>query len=123
MALGKMQRFADMTFAAQGRANGRHQVFTRHHLQDVSQRARRQAALHHDRVAMDRDEDDACRRVLAKDRGRGRDPVETRHRDVADDHVRRQALGGADHGRPSRTTATTSHSGCSSVRSSSAVSG
>ena len=45
---------------------------------------------------MDRHEDDPSRRVLAQDRGGGRDPVEARHRDVADDHVRRQLLGGAD---------------------------
>ena len=36
------------------------------------------------------------RRVLAQDRGGRRDAVEAGHRDVADDHVRRQALGGAD---------------------------
>ena len=45
---------------------------------------------------MDRHEDDPSGRVLAKDGGRGRDPVEARHRDVADDHVGRQSLGGAD---------------------------
>ena len=45
---------------------------------------------------MDRHEDDPGGRVLAQDRGRGRDPVEARHRDVADNHVRRQPLGGAD---------------------------
>ena len=45
---------------------------------------------------MHRHEDDPGRRVPAEDRGGGRDPVEARHRDVADDHVRRQPLGGVD---------------------------
>ena len=36
------------------------------------------------------------RRVPTQDRGRCGDPVEPRHRDIADDDVWRQALGGAD---------------------------
>ena len=34
----------------------------------------------------------------ADDLGGGRDPVEARHRNVADDHVRRQPLNGAEEG-------------------------
>ena len=45
---------------------------------------------------MDRHEDDPGRRVSVKDRAGGRDAVEARHRDVADNHVRRQPLRGRD---------------------------
>ena len=85
-----------MAFAAQRRADGGHQVVARHDFEDVAQGAGRQAALHHVRIAVHRHEDDRRPRVLLKNHRRGRDPVQTRHRDVADDHVRRQPLGGAD---------------------------
>ena len=86
----------DVTFTAQRRADGRYQFVARRALQHVSQRAGLEATLHQDRIAMDRHEDDPGGRVPAQDRGGGRDPVEARHRDVADNHVRRHPLGGAD---------------------------
>ena len=45
---------------------------------------------------MYRHEDDSSRGVVAKDFRCSRDSVEPWHRDVADDHVRFQPLGGGD---------------------------
>jgi hypothetical protein len=80
-----------VTFSAHGRTDAVHQLLARRRLPDVSQ-SRSYAPSATDRNERSRTR--SVRRAPLEDlRGCG-DPLETRHRDVADDHIGRQLLGG-----------------------------
>ena len=68
-------------------AHRRHQLMAGTVLRDVGERAGRVAALRQLGVVMNRDEHDPRVRTSREERRRRRDPVETRHHDVRDDHV------------------------------------
>ncbi len=80
------------TLTAQRRVDGGDQVIPRRAFQDIAKRAGFQAARHQARVAVHRHQHDTSVGVQPQDRGGGGNPVHVRHRDVADDHVRRQPL-------------------------------
>jgi hypothetical protein len=83
-----------VTFSAQGRTDGVHQLLARRPLPHVSQRTGLETKLHQQRIAMNGHEHDPCGALLWRIGAAAAIPVETRHRDVADDHIGRQLLGG-----------------------------
>ena len=76
--------------------DGRDQLFGSRSLQHVSKGTGLEASILQERITVHRDEHDSRGRILPEDRGGGRNPIQPRHGDVADDHVGQQARGGAD---------------------------
>src|SRR5260370_32626737 len=76
-----------VSFASDGRTDGRHQLTAGVVLRDMRERAGRIAALCQLGILVSRDEDDPCVRLLCQEHRRGGDAVEAGHHDVGDDHV------------------------------------
>ena len=87
---------ADVQIASQRSPDRRDKIITGLDLENVANGARRQSSFQHCAFGVDRDEHNSRRRVPAEDHLGGGDPVDIRHPDVGDDHIRHEAVMGVD---------------------------